>query len=138
MKLNGQSLRQYRNGKGNLVFVYRVSGTPEALEAYKTAQGANLRHEDDDPAKAPLFFTTVPSDVKRIDIIQTRDGGWIMDTSELDAAAALTARFGGNFGNVYAQNFLAQRNQGGGASVSNTPAPAAQPQDQTQGTLSNP
>ena len=51
-------LRSYRNSNGNIVFVYRVSGSKSQLLTYTEAQAEYLKYEDDDESKAPLFFTT--------------------------------------------------------------------------------
>ena len=51
-------LRSYRNSNGNIVFVYRVSGSKSQLLTYTEAQSEYLKYEDDDENKAPLFFTT--------------------------------------------------------------------------------
>ena len=46
----------YRKEGGRKVFVYAVTGTPEELAAYATAQGDNLRKD----GETPLFFSVRP------------------------------------------------------------------------------
>jgi hypothetical protein len=50
--------RSYRSQSGKTVFVYLVSGKAGDLESYKEYCGDNIRHEDDDESKPPLYFTT--------------------------------------------------------------------------------
>ena len=51
-------LSSYRNSNGNVVFVYKVTGTKSQLTQYVEAQSEYLKYEDNDESKAPLFFTT--------------------------------------------------------------------------------
>ena len=102
MKTTGEFVRNYKNKKGNTVFVYRVKGSPADVAAYIKAQGENVRHEDDDASKAPLFFTTRYSGEK-ISLGLTAAGSVFVDTSALDKAASLAAQFGGNLGTELAK-----------------------------------
>lgn len=86
--------RNYRSKKGNTVFVYTVSGTEKQLAEYKAAQGDNYREDD---KGVPLWFTTRcigPAGT----LIITQKGKVVPDMSAFEAAASLSAQFGGNFG----------------------------------------
>lgn len=55
-KLAAKFVRTYLSKKGRIVSVFTLSGTKEAIEAYKAVQGVNYR--EDEETKAPLFFDT--------------------------------------------------------------------------------
>ena len=108
----GKFLRSYVSKNGNDVFVYAVTGTPAQVDAYKAAQGDNLRLTSGEagyPDGTPLFFTTRASIDNTVDLIETQAGRWIIDSSEIRRVANVTAQLGGNFGNAYAQNYLSNR-----------------------------
>jgi hypothetical protein len=133
-KLKATFLRQYRKKStipgqpGRMVFVYAVSGSPEAVQAYEAAQGDNLIH--DDVTKAPLMFTINPGPARVNDVIQT--GGingspvqFRIDTSELDRTAAIVAQYGGNLGQALAEQAAKSLNLNFGGS---TTSAVAEPQ----------
>lgn len=112
-KLNGKYLRQYRNAKGTLVFVYTVSGSEEGLTDFKEAQGEDFYKEDEETGK-PIWFTTDFAG-KSISLIITSKGRVIADMSEYEASASLVKKFGGNFGEELAKASVA--NLLGGSAV---------------------
>lgn len=111
--MKGKYVRQYRNKKGNLVFVYQVSGTSEQIEKFKAAQGDFYRESEDGK---PLFFNSeYTSD--NIDLAITQDGKRvIVDNSELEKAKSQVKAFGGDLGTAMA-TAKAQQLLGLGASV---------------------
>ena len=85
---------------GQMVFVFHVTGTEAELEQYKKAQGENYR--EDEETGHPLAFTTnYPG--PECNMLITRNGKAVMDTSELDRMASLSKRFGGNMGQEIAK-----------------------------------
>ena len=105
VNLSAKLQRNYRNKKGTLVFVYEVSGNEASIEAYKAAQGDNLREDED--TGAPLWFTSRCAG-NRADLIITSKNQVIADMSQLEAAASLAAQFGGDFGQELAKAQVAQ------------------------------
>lgn len=80
-------LRQYRKREtGNLVFVYKVTGTEEAVAAYvkaKIAEGApaaSIQSKED----GTLFYSNKFVGVKPLALIQTKEGKWFPDTTKQD------------------------------------------------------
>jgi len=118
--LNGTFQRSYkkRDKNNNLVdvFVYAVTGSKEAIEAYEKAQGEFLRK--DDTTGKPLWFSTryVGDSAK---LIITEKGNVVADMSEFAKAASLASQFGGNLGVELARNAAAQLM--GGASTTSAP-----------------
>ena len=60
--LDGSYFKPAKDGSpvgtpGQLVFRYKVSGTPKELDAYKKAQSTEHYRETDDKFKTPLWFT---------------------------------------------------------------------------------
>lgn len=96
-------MRSYKSKKGNTVFVYGVSGSPEQLEAFKKAQGENHR---EDESGTPLWFTTRCVGQTGTLIITT-NGKVVPDMSAFDQAASIAAQYGGNFGEALAKQAAA-------------------------------
>lgn len=119
MTLKGKYVRFYVSKKGNDTFVYELSGTPEAIAAYKEAQGENLRHTDDDPSKPCLFFTTRVGATPVVEIVASRSGNYFIDNSKMKMAANLAAQNGGNLGQAIAAQYASTMDFG--ASTSSTP-----------------
>lgn len=115
--MNIKLLRSYKNGKGNTVFVYAVSGNQAQLEAFKTAQGDF--HREDEKGN-PLWFTTrcVGNNGK---LVITSKGKVVPDMSEYEQAASLAKQFGGNFGQELAKASVAKIM--GNPIAENAPAP---------------
>jgi len=91
--------RTYRSKNGNPTFVYSVEGSKENLASFKKAQGSYYREDDD---KNPLWFTTRFIGETGT-LIVTSNGNIVPDMSEYDKQASLVAQYGGNFGDVLAQ-----------------------------------
>jgi len=83
---------------GKLMSRYVVSGTKEELEKYAASQGNFLRVDE---KKGPLYFS---QDFlgKSVPLGFTQDGRVYADTSEMENAASVAARFGGNLGQAIA------------------------------------
>jgi len=93
--MNAKFNKTYRSKRsGKLVFMYTVHGTVAELEAYRDAQGINLRETVDG---TPLFYSTSYKG-ERTDLICTSEGKIIADTSEFDKMASLAEAYGGNLG----------------------------------------
>lgn len=92
-------MRSYRSKKGNTVFVYGVTGSPEQIEAFKNAQGENFRESEEGVA---LWFTTRCVG-QTGSLIITTNGKVVPDMSAFDQAASIAAQYGGNFGQELAR-----------------------------------
>lgn len=123
--LNVKFERDYRSQKGNVTFVYTVSGSEENLKEYERVQGEFLRKNDEGKM---LYFTTRAMGMSG-QIIITANDKIVPNMTELNMAASLSAQFGGNLGQEMAKLHAAKLT---GIQDSNTPAPVAQPQ-QTSG-----
>ncbi len=86
--------RSYRSANGNTVFVYSVSGKPDAIEAYKQASGDFYREEENG---TPLWFTTRCIGNSG-SLVITSKGKIVPDMSAFEQAASLAKQYGGNFG----------------------------------------
>jgi hypothetical protein len=93
--LTAKFSRNYRSKKGNVVFIYEVSGNEKSIAAYEEAMGDNIRH--DEVSGKALFFTTRYSG-DNAKLLITSNGRVVIDTSDFDKAASLAAQFGGNLG----------------------------------------
>lgn len=93
-------IRSYKSNKGNTVFVYGVTGTPEQIEAFAKAQGEN--HRVDETSGTPLWFTTRCVGQSGTLII-TSNGKVVADMSAFDQAASLASQYGGNLGEQLAR-----------------------------------
>ena len=94
--MNANLKRSYRKqGTGNVVFVYEVSGNKQELEAFAEAQGSH--HVIDDKSGKPLWFTTncVGDNAK---LIITSTGNVVADMSAFDKANSIAQQYGGNLG----------------------------------------
>lgn len=82
----------YKSAKGNDVFRYIVSGTPEELAAYKTAKDSFYR--EDEALKQPLFFSS-RNVGKEAELRKTSDGkDFVVNDDELRAFASLVKEYG--------------------------------------------
>ncbi len=93
-------IRTYRSKKGNPTFVYSVGGTKEQLATFKKSQGDYYREDEDGN---PLWFTTRYIGEEGMLMI-TSNGNVVPDMSEFDKQASLVAQYGGNFGDILAQD----------------------------------
>ena len=113
-------VRSYRNEKGTIVFVYRVSGSKEQLAQFKEIQGEYFREDENG---SPLWFTVrcIGNSGK---LIITTNGNVVPDMSAYDQAASLAAQYGGNFGEALAKA-SAEALAGRGTTVPVTDSPVA-------------
>jgi len=119
MKVN--FMRSYRSKKGNVTFVYKVSGTQADLEAFEEIQGDY--HRTDDKTGESLWFTT--RFIGKVGtLIITPNGKIVPDMSAFDQAASLTAQYGGNFGAALADKAAESLLGGSSSNASTTSAPA--------------
>jgi len=100
-----QSVGQYRNKKGTLVFRYKVSGSPSAMEAFEEAQGEY--YVQDQETGDVLYFTPRFAG-KTATLIVTDEGRVYVDMSELEQQASLISQFGGNLGQAMADAFASK------------------------------
>jgi hypothetical protein len=113
-------LRSYKSQKGNTVFVYSVTGSPEQIAAYKAAQGDNYRESEEGIS---LWFTTRCIGNAGT-LIVTEKGKVVPDMSAFEQAASLAKQYGGNFGQELARAAVANL-LGSNSSVSTSaPTPA--------------
>jgi len=75
-----------KNVKGQWVYVYDVHGTDQEVADYKNVKGANYR--ENDATGKPLFWT-VEYYGPQIDLIFTRTGNVVADTSNIRKANSL-------------------------------------------------
>lgn len=95
-----EMVRQYRKKEtGKLVFVYKVLGKANELDAYREQAGDYLVEDDNG---VPLFFSTRLVGAKCA-LITTQDGRMVPDTSEMDMQVALIEQYGGAVGNALAE-----------------------------------
>lgn len=117
-KLNIASRGNYRNKKGTRVFRYAVKGSPDAISAYKDAQG---EYFIEDAVSGEILYFTPRFAGKNATLIVTEEGKVYVDMSELEEQASLIEQFGGNLGqamaDVFAKSFV------NGSSASKAPAP---------------
>lgn len=105
-----EKVRQYRKKEtGKLVFVYKVSGKAEELDAYREQAGEYLVEDDNG---TPLYFSTRYVGEKCTSLT-TQDGRIVPDTSDMDTQAALVEQYGGNFGQALADKLAAKLANGG-------------------------
>jgi hypothetical protein len=105
MKMNVKYVREYKNEKGNTVFVYAVKGSDKSIKAYKKSQG-NFYREDDDGTG--LWFTSKYIGKNGI-LTQSSKGKWFADMSQFEQAQSLVEQFnGGAFGEALASALVKQ------------------------------
>jgi hypothetical protein len=110
-----QSVGQYRNKKGTLVFRYKVSGSPSAMEAFEDAQGEYF--VQDQETGDVLYFTPRFAG-KTATLCVTDEGKVYVDMSELEQQASLISQFGGNLGQAMADSFANKLSGGSSTPVS--------------------
>lgn len=95
-----EMVRQYRKKEtGKLVFVYKVLGKANELDAYREQAGDYLVEDDNG---VPLYFSTRLVGAKCA-LTTTQDGRMVPDTSEMDMQVALIEQYGGAVGNALAE-----------------------------------
>jgi len=87
-------LSSYRNGNGNVVFVYRVTGSKSQMNTYVEAQSEYLKYEDGDESKSPLFFTTNFAGNEGA-LVVTSTGKIVVDTTEQNKMASIMKQHAG-------------------------------------------
>lgn len=107
---NGETVRD-EQGKAIVytVFVYTLTGDPEALADYRASQGDYYRTNE---AGEPLFFATqiAPTDVcgMRKNLGGDNAGKWGLDTAQFRKDKAVVESAGGNLGNAIAQSLVSK------------------------------
>lgn len=125
-KLNVSYERSYRSkNKGTKTYVYKVTGSKEALAAYQEAQGEFFR--PDTNTGEPLYFTTRYMG-ERGQLLVTDSNKVVADMSEFEKAASLVSQFDGVFAEKLAE---ASINKLMGSHASAPSAPAAPQADST-------
>lgn len=128
--MKAKFLRNYRKAStGNMVYVYRVTGSAKDIEAFKKAQGENL--VVDEKTGDILWFTTRYSG-DTVDLIITQNGKVIADTSEFDKASSLCEQYqgtalGDQLARVFAEKLLSN-NKSANAPVEQPAKSEEQPQ----------
>ena len=112
-KLNIVSRGNYRNKKGTRVFRYAVKGSPDAISAYRDAQG---EYFVEDAVSGEILYFTPRFAGKTATLIVTEEGKVYADMSELEEQASLIEQFGGNLGQAMADQFAKKLVTGGSAS----------------------
>lgn len=105
-------IRQHRSReKGNMCFVYAVSGTPEQIAKYKASKGEYYRETKEEefgfPKGTALFFSNRFVG-KHGKLHETAKKEWVIDTTEADQLISMTAQCGGNV--ELAKELLAKQN----------------------------
>lgn len=99
--LQANYLRDYPSKKDatKTTFVYAVTGTPEELDAFKTAQGTHYRV--DEATGTPLYFdSTYVGDTANLKI--SSNNKVFIDVSAIRKSVALAKATGGDFGSALA------------------------------------
>lgn len=86
---------------GNDVFVYVVTGTPEEMESFKTAQGPSNYRVDAKTGDVLWFNSRYVGETGKL--IITSNNKVVADTSAFAKAKSLSAQYGGNFGQELAR-----------------------------------
>lgn len=100
--MNGKFIGTYVSQKGNDVFKYSVSGTPEELAKYKALQGKNLRYVDDNEQNAPILFSSRFGGASVNLHTVEKTGRVIIDMSKFKQIKSVVASVGGEFGQAIA------------------------------------
>ena len=90
-------MRSYTSPKGNKVFVYSVSGTPEQLAKYKELQGDFYREDAD--TKVPMHFEQNFIGVEAPLIKNAAGDKFFANTGEQDIFAELCKKGGWEYAN---------------------------------------
>lgn len=114
MNLTVKLARSYRSKNGNVVFVYTVAGSKEAIEKFEAIQGDNLRKDE---SGANLWFTVRCIGATGKLIITTNDKV-VPDMAEFDMAASMASQYGGNLGQELARTAAAKLTSGSNSPVS--------------------
>lgn len=111
---------------GNDVFVYIVTGSPEEMESFKSAQGSNYR-VDQKTGEILWFNTRYVGETGKLLI--TSNNKVVADTSAFAKAKSLSAQYGGNFGQELARAAAMSLVSGLSKPSASTPASSTQGAD---------
>lgn len=90
--LKATHIRQYRKREtGKMVFVSKVTGTPEEIAEYVKSKGEFAR-KDEKTGDILLFSNRFNGE--SVNLIKTEKGEFVADTTENDKLANLTAQYG--------------------------------------------
>lgn len=95
-KAKFEFLSMYVNAKGNDVFRYKVTGSPEAMQAYEEAQGDYYR-VDEETGNVLYFSSRFIGETGTL-IINSENNKIYADMSEFKKVASLSSQFGGQLG----------------------------------------
>lgn len=113
-------LRSYRSKNGTVTFVYKVTGSADAMERYAEVQGNFLR--TDEETGDTLWFTTRFIG-QTGNIIVTANDKIVADMSKYEQAASLCSQFSGVFGEKLAEASI--KNLLGNKGIANSPTPVS-------------
>ncbi len=123
-----------KNGAKSPRFVYVIAGTTAEVADYTASIEEQYRasRQEKNAAGEPtgkMIYVSRTAYGKTVNMIKLTNGGWIIDTSEIDAQASLAARYGGNLGQAFA-NLAAQSMFGSTASSVTAPVIEAPAQEE--------
>lgn len=110
MKITYLSQHRSRN-KGNMCFVYAVTGTPEQIAAFKVSKKEFYRESKKEEGGFPIGTTLFFSNryVGKSGLLrENADKQWAIDTTEADQLISMVAQCGGNV--ELAKELLAKQN----------------------------
>ena len=114
-------LRNYRKANtGNVVFVYKVTGTKEELAQYKTAQGEYFTED----AKDGILWFSPQFVGQSVELLITSKGKVVADMSKFDMAQSLVNQYQGALGAEIAKQAVSMLL---GAEFGAQSAPASEP-----------
>jgi len=100
-KLTATLIGQYVNKKGNDVFRYKVTGSPDAMEAYESVQG-DYHREDEETGNVLWFSSRFCGDTATL-VVNEDTSKVYADMSEFKKIASLSSQFGGALGQEIAR-----------------------------------
>lgn len=95
-KLKIEYISMYVNERGNEVYRYKVSGSPDAMLAYEEAQGDYYRVDEE--SGNVLWFTSRYVGEQATLIVNPDNNKIYPDMSEFKKVASLSSQFGGQLG----------------------------------------
>lgn len=120
-------LSSYRNSNGNIVFVYKVTGTKSQMTQYIESQGEYLKYEDNDESKAPLFFDTKYAG-ETGSLVITQNGRAVVDRTEENKLTSLMEQHKGTaLGDALAQQLAVKMMKELSSKPSSAPEKASTP-----------
>ena len=120
-KLKIEYISMYVNERGNEVYRYKVSGSPDAMLAYEEAQGDYYRV--DEKSGNVLWFTSRYVGEQATLIVNPDNNKIYADMSEFKKVASLSSQFGGQLGAEIAKQAVSKLlGRSNAASVANKEA----------------